>query len=100
MPQKGQVLVMMHSTGCTLPVHLPAWVRNNSDWSDVLCCVMPVLLQVNNERVGVQELQASPMGVIELVYPNTSSTQSRLGIDIFEQVRSTGSKTGRTLSSM
>lgn len=41
----------------------------------------------NGERAVIQELQLSPMGVVEMIYPNNSDTQSRLGINIFQQVR-------------
>lgn len=47
-----------------------------------LCCAP----QVNGERTAIQELQISPMGVIQMIAPNNSDTRSRLGIDIFEEV--------------
>jgi hypothetical protein len=51
----------------------------------VLCCAASA--QVNGERTAIQELQISPMGVIQMISPNNSDTRSRLGIDVFEQVR-------------
>jgi hypothetical protein len=41
---------------------------------------------VNSERIVIQELQVTPMGVIQMIYPNNTDTQSRLGIDVFQQV--------------
>jgi hypothetical protein len=42
---------------------------------------------VNAEGKVVQELQVSPMGVIELIYPLDDKTDNGLGLDIFAQVR-------------
>lgn len=34
----------------------------------------------------IQELQISPMGVIEMIYPKNNETNARLGINIFQEV--------------
>lgn len=44
------------------------------------------VVQVNGDLITTQELQVSPQGVIQMIYPNNSDTSSRLGIDIFQQV--------------
>jgi CHASE1-domain containing sensor protein len=48
--------------------------------------VLPLLLQVNADGKVIQELQVSPMGVIELIYPLNDQTDNGLGLDIFAQV--------------
>lgn len=35
----------------------------------------------------IQELQVSPLGVISAIYPKNNATDSRLGINILQQVR-------------
>ena len=35
----------------------------------------------------IQELQVSPMGIISGIYPKNNDTDSRLGINILQQVR-------------
>lgn len=42
--------------------------------------------QANKERVVIQELQISPMGIISVIYPKNPDTDKRLNIDIFNQV--------------
>jgi hypothetical protein len=42
---------------------------------------------VNGERVAIQELQVTPMGIIQMIYPNTTDTQARIGLDVFQEVR-------------
>jgi len=34
----------------------------------------------------VQELQVTPMGVIEMIYSENNETRARLGINVFNQV--------------
>lgn len=46
-----------------------------------------LLRSVNGERTVIQELQLSPMGVISMIYPKNNDTDTRLGINIFKQVR-------------
>uniref|UniRef100_A0A383VFW0 Protein kinase domain-containing protein n=1 Tax=Tetradesmus obliquus TaxID=3088 RepID=A0A383VFW0_TETOB len=41
--------------------------------------------RVNADRAVIQELQVSPMGVIELIYPLNAATENGLGLDIFAQ---------------
>jgi CHASE1-domain containing sensor protein len=43
-------------------------------------------VQVNADGAVIQELQVSPMGVIELIYPLNNMTRGGLGLDIFAQV--------------
>lgn len=43
-------------------------------------------MQVNGNRTVIQELQVSPMGIIQMIAPNNSETAARLGINIFQQV--------------
>ncbi|GBF87741.1 hypothetical protein Rsub_00452 [Raphidocelis subcapitata] len=44
-----------------------------------------LLEEVNRDRVVIQELQVSPMGIIELIYPKNAATDQRLGINIFKE---------------
>jgi hypothetical protein len=61
---------------------------SSSNWRQqvLLLCAVFYLCQVNGERVVIQELQVTPMGIIQMIYPNNTDTQSRLGIDVFQQV--------------
>jgi hypothetical protein len=53
------------------------------------CAAARARAQVNAEegRTVIQELQVSPFGIIEMIYPNTSDTRTRLGLNIFQEVR-------------
>lgn len=49
-------------------------------------CGLLCHIQVNSDLTTIQELQVSPGGVITMIYPNNTDTNSRLGINIFQQV--------------
>jgi hypothetical protein len=49
----------------------------------MLCCAC---VQVNGERIAIRELQVTPMGIIQMIYPNTTDTQARIGLDTFKEV--------------
>ncbi|WIA08278.1 hypothetical protein OEZ85_007721 [Tetradesmus obliquus] len=41
--------------------------------------------EVNRERVVIQELQITPMGVISIIEPKNNDTDTRIGINLFKQ---------------
>ncbi|KAI8471632.1 MAG: hypothetical protein J3K34DRAFT_416719, partial [Monoraphidium minutum] len=70
-------------------VTLSILIQQNPDFGELRtqfpAIARELLESVNQERVVIQELQLSPMGVIGAIYPSNNDTDSRLGINIFQE---------------